>query len=370
MDLDYLTDISTFELDDAESSLSAARDARVYRAGVREGTVEHPLHVLVRRRDQRARSNSVIPRVWGTPLPREAFLCVRKDLYVSSPEFLFLQMARALELPELVALGMELCGTYRRDVPMHRLGEEGHEFATVYQIPSITTPAKLRDFIGRMNGAQGVDRALRALGYVLPGSASPMETATYLLLCLPRRLGGYALPKPTLNPSLKLNRGGQRYTVRMSARPDLYWKSAKLDVEYLGDDFHTDDNRSLDSMRRKALEHMHIEVIELTKEEVVDAEIFHAIAMRITKRLGKRMRYDAVAKFIDRRSHLRSILLMGDKETGMPQRPRTYSRGDVDENARWALEGQSIESEWHDEYEVPLTDDDFGRVFGMRRDDE
>lgn len=372
IDLDFMQDQDAFDLEDAESSLAAARDARVYRAGVREGTAEHPLHVLVRRKEQRAGSIAITPRVWGSSLPRDAFLCVRKDLYVSSPEFLFLQMARNLELPELVALGMELCGSYRRSVPAHRLGEEGYDFFTVYQVPSITTPAKLRKFLGRMDGAEGVNKALKALVYVLPDSASPMETAIYLLLCLPRRLGGYALPQPTLNPSIKINRSGLRYTVRMSARPDLYWENAKLDVEYLGDDFHTNDNRSSDSMRRKALEHMHIEVIELTKEEVNDVDIFHAIAMRITKSLGKRMRYDAVARFASRRSYLRMLLLSDGEEGEVPHSSDVHLRGNTDEIDQRVLEDLQGDFEWHvdDRGSASMDESDAGRVFGAGIADE
>lgn len=321
-DVEHCT-ASVRALSNASSSLADAIDSGVWRLGIGNPTPETPLEVLVKDKSQRSGSKSIRPRIWKDTVPAKAFRTVRKGLYVSSPEFVFLQMATRLDLPELVELGMELCGTYRRDVEAFTPGSPEPTRMTAYNQSPLTTLRRLRGFIVSMKSAPGGRRALRAIDYVLPNSASPMETALYLLLCLPRRLGGYALPKPELNPPIILTRAGKRFTIRSSARPDLYWRSAHLDLEYNSDEFHDEDQRAADSMRRKALERMNVEVIELTKQELFSTEIFHAIVLRIARRLGKRIRSETEGAFFERRATLRKLLLTdNDRDQDASERAR------------------------------------------------
>ena len=299
-------------LDSAVSSRAACTAARVWRMGIDEPTVDCPLEVLVRDKSQRSRSKAVIARVWGKPIARTAFRRASKDVYVSSPEFVFLQLATRLDLPELVALGMELCGTYRRNVKVPVLGTNDTELITLYQQKPLTNPKRLGSFIKSMPSTPGHARAMKALGYVLANSASPMETALYLLLCLPRRFGGYALPKPVLNPPITLSKAGRMYTLRSVAKPDLYWKDFHLDLEYNSDEFHDESSRAVDSMRRKALERMGVEVIELTKEELLSTRFLHATAQRIARRMKKQLRPQSEGSFEGRRASLRDLLLARD----------------------------------------------------------
>ena len=301
---------SVAALKEATSSLAACIDAGIWRLGIGEPTPKHPLEVLVRERAQRSRSKSVIARVWGKPIARTAFRRVSNDIYVSSPEFLFLQMATRLDLPELAALGMELCGTYRRKVEVPLLGTNETGSMTAYHQQPLSTPKRLSGFLSSMRSSPGYARAQKALSYVLPNSASPLETALYLLLCLPRRVGGYALPKPTLNPHIVLSRAGRMHTLRRSAKPDLYWKALHLDLEYNSDEFHDENQRALDSMRRKAFERMKVEVIELTKEELFSTSLFHATVLRIAQRCGKQLRPQDEGDFSEKRASLRNRLLI------------------------------------------------------------
>lgn len=302
--------VSATELREATSSRAACIDAGIWRLGIGEPTTARPLEVLVRDRAQRSRAKSVVARVWSKPIVKTAFRRVSKEIYVSSPEFVFLQMATRLDLPELAALGMELCGTYSRDVEVPLLGTNEMGSMTIYQQEPLTTPKRLEGFLSSMRSSPGCARARKALSYVLPDSASPMETAMYLLLCLPRRLGGYALPKPILNPRIVLSRAGRMHTLRHSAKPDLYWKAFRLDLEYNSDEFHGERQRTLDSMRRKAFERMGVEVIELTRDELFSTSLFHATVLRIAKRLGKQLRPQSERGFSDRRASLRRRLLV------------------------------------------------------------
>lgn len=297
-------------LDNAVSSRAACIDARVWRMGIDGPTVDCPLEVLVRDKSQRSRSKAVTARVWSKPIVRTAFRRVTKDVYVSSPEFVFLQLATRLDLPELVALGMELCGTYRRNVKVPVLGTNDTELITLYQQKPLSNPKRLSNFLKSMPSAPGHAKAMNALEYVLANSASPMETALYLLLCLPRRLGGYALPKPVLNPPITLSKAGRMYTLRSVAKPDLYWKDFHLDLEYNSDEFHDENSRAIDSMRRKALERMGVEVIELTKAELLSTRLLHATAQRIARRMKKQLRPQGEGGFEERRASLRNLLLV------------------------------------------------------------
>ena len=300
-------------LEGATSSRAAILDSGIQKLGIGEPSLDRPLEVLVHTGSERSRSKAVSARVWNRPIASTGFRTISKNVYVSSPEFLFLQMATRLDLPELVSLGMELCGTYRRKVEVPVLGTDSTRFVTDYHQLPLSTPRRLRGFLASMKSSPGINKALKALEYVIPNSASPMETALYLLLCLPRRVGGYALPKPELNPPIVLTKAGRRHTLRRQAKPDLFWREAKLDLEFNSDEFHTKDTRAIDSMRRKALESMHVEVIELTTDELLATDLFHATVLRIALRLKKQLRPEGEGDFIHKRSVLRSKLLIEDE---------------------------------------------------------
>ena len=302
-------------LANACSSVRVCTEAKAYQLGIGEPTPERPLEVLVANSRQRSRSRAVVARVWKSPIAPTAFRKVSNDIYVSSPEFVFLQLAPRLKLPELIALGMELCGTYRRNVEVPHLGMTDSGYITLFQQQPLSTPKRLKGFLETMKSAPGCAKARKALDYVLPGSASPMETVLYLLLCLPRRLGGYALPKPVLNPPIVLSKAGRMHTLRSLAKPDLYWPDYRIDLEYNSDEFHDESSRTLDSMRRKALERMNVEVIELTHAELCSTDLFHATVLRIARRIGKQLRPVSEGSFVVDRANLRHCLLVEDNNS-------------------------------------------------------
>ena len=373
---------SVLELSEATTSLKQMNDVGLIKLGIGDATKEHPLEVLVKESGQKTRAATVHARVWGRPIVGNAFRRVGPDVFVSSPEFVLLQMAPMLDFPELVALGMELCGTYRREVEVPVLGTNETKRVTEYQQPLLTSPRKIEAFLQGMKTSPGCSKARRALDYVLPLSASPMETAIYLLLCLPRRLGGYALPKPVLNPSITFSKSGKKHTLRNYAKPDLFWQAARLDLEYNSDEFHTEQQRALDSMRRKALERMGIEVIELTKEEVMSAELFHATAMRIARRLGRRIRADADGTFAAKRRALREQVLVSDESNAHDENATQDAKQDASEETyeypSWLEEimpeGGSFDESWVDEVAIEDAvdqrtadwDDGSAYVFGAR----
>ncbi len=286
-------------LKDAVSSLRDTSLVSLAGLCIPEPTADNPLHVLVPQAKDRGRSKRVSPSVWATFIPKRSFRKVGTDLYVSSPEFLFLQMARKLELVPLIELGMELCGTYRRDAL---------DGLTLFDRPILTTPSRISRFLDTIGSAPGAKRARAAIKFVAPNSASPLETIVYLLLCLPCRLGGYGFPQPKLNANIKLSKRGQEYTLRKRSVPDLYWASAKIDLECHGKMHELETRRQEDSMRRKALEHMGVNVVELTYEEVRNPDLFFASVKRLAKSLGVRIRSRNERHFAEHEAQLRSTL--------------------------------------------------------------
>ena len=201
---------------------------------------------------------------------------------MSTPEFCFLQMANRLSLARLIMLGYELCGTYvlvdkgpapRRDAPL-------------------TTVAKLRTFVEGASNARGRKKALRALRYVLDRSASPMESALAMLLCLPYGLGGYGLPEPRLNYRVDVPPSFRAMADRKHCACDQCWPESKLAAEYDSELHHADpERRESDARRRSTLITLGFTVVTVSKGQVMDSGAFNRLAHQLAKRLGKRLRY-------------------------------------------------------------------------------
>lgn len=331
----------------AVSSLGAVQSLSLVGLGLPEPTPQTPLYVLVHPHASRGGSKSVRPMSWGCKIPKGALRKVSADAFVSSPEFVFLQMARELELVELIELGMELCGTYRR----HESGP------TAYDYPPLTTPGKLKTFLKAAGPAPGIKRAREATKYLIPNSASPFETIVYLLLCLPRRLGGYAFPRPILNVRVRIGARGRQHTLRRSSYPDLYWRSVNLDLECHGADHEREKTRTADSMRRKALERMKVEVVELTYAEMTDPELFRATVKRLAKKLGFRLRARNEGGFAQREDTLRAILLCSTPDArGSFEEQRTLGFSNLPE-----LPKDSVFEDWFTD-ELPPEFEDWSAI--------
>ena len=321
-------------------------ETSLIKLAIKDPDENNPLHIMVPHARMRPQSAIYAGHLCKTPLPINSIWYLSPEISVASPELTFVQMAAVLRLPELIALGMELCGTYRRNA-IRPSAFESAKPKTLYDQPQLTTVQKLRDFISTAGRLNGIKEARKALKYVRDYSASPYETIIYLLLCLPRRLGGYALPEPELNPVITFSKRGRKHTVRHSARGDLFWRKAKLDLEYNGGDH--EETRAADSMRRKALERMGIEVIELTSDEVNNVKLFHATTLRIANSLDARIRVER--DFIDRRDKLRYALFHDPCSTPYMQAAQDETQAEVEFEAEYGFESEHtpcFDSEFYD----------------------
>lgn len=247
---------------------------------------DRPVDVLVFSPEKRRQSQQVLCHVWGTVLPAGAFYRVGQ-MYVSSPEFVFLQMAPSLTMAQLIALGCELCGTY---VLLPRgAAHPGALDECPRRIASLTSISKLTKFVEHAERAHGRAKALRALRYVVEGSRSPMETMTYLLLCLPPKLGGYGLPKPEMNAAVPLDDETRAIARRRECQGDLCFPDYKLDLEYHGKVHVGSANMKSDVGRELGIERMGWRVMTVTSPQVMDWEQFEVVAKEVAAHIRKRL---------------------------------------------------------------------------------
>lgn len=249
------------------------------------------LHVTVRNANNRYRSNTHHCHLWGNTFPSDSFYRLSKDAFVASPQFLFLQMARGLSLTQLIALGNELCGYYTIDgrsetgVRQRQLPLISKQ-ALACHLEEAATCAKARN----EPAPQGMQKALRALPYIVEHSASPKETEMAMLLSLPYRLGGYGIPQPSMNHRIELTEEAARMARRHSVRADLCWPDHSLDLEFNGAAVHSGGkSETSDRARTNALMLMGYSVIEVTSQQIADHRAFESIALHVAKLIKKRV---------------------------------------------------------------------------------
>ena len=272
-----------------------------------------PIQAYVNHRSKGTSTKRLVTHVLASGAPNGAMLDLGHDVCMCSPRFMFMQLAMQLDTVDLARVGMELCGTYSlwRLAP-DRFGDlysrmNGESQSCTYDVPRATKLHQLQAFVGRQQNARGAVGARSALRWIGENSASPMETAIYLLLCLPKRLGGYGLPKPVLNPKLIVSNphgSVERY-------PDLFWLGANIDVEYNSDSAHSGEwSRYRDSKREIELTVGNIKVLPLTRPQVMNSDEFDAFAQGLRRMLGIRARATD-PKWAYRHEELREKLLAG-----------------------------------------------------------
>ena len=265
-----------------------------------------PIDVLVFSEEERRRSKDVVCHVWNTALPEGSFYRARGE-FVSSPEFVFLQMATELSIERLIALGCELCGLYVL-LPKN-VSHPGSLDEMPKRVSPLTNTAKIAGFLERVGKANGKAKAKRALKYVVDGSRSPMETMVYMLLCLPVSLGGYGLPKPEMNATIRLNEEARAIAQRRHCEGDLCWPDAHppLDIEYHGEVHVGASRMKSDVGRELGIEHMGWRVMTVTSPQVFDEGRFEVVAVDAAAAIGKRLR-PAVFEAVQQRAFLRHEL--------------------------------------------------------------
>ncbi|MEC4175241.1 DUF559 domain-containing protein [Adlercreutzia sp. R21] len=270
-----------------------------------------PVHVVSSSPSRNMRTNLFAAHTDASSLPRGALVSLGPNVHVASAPYVFVQMASRLPFVELLELGYELCGTYRR----------GCGGGTVrYQVAPLTSTRQLAQFVQQNPGMKGVKRARRALRYLADGSESPRETKCALLFGLPAALGGYGLGIPKMGHQVECSDEARAIAETRTLRCDLYWPAARLDMEYQSREFHEGElHRIRDSRRVNALRTMGIDVTLVTESELDGLFACDVIAQTARKKLGKKGRKHAF-NVHERRLRLR-------RQLGLPlESRRTFER--------------------------------------------
>lgn len=200
---------------------------------------------------------------------------VTDELFVSTPEFTFLQMASVLDDEHLLFLGLELCGRY------------GLRDGRVFMRRQTCTRQQLLAFAEYAQHVHGRKRAMAVAPNVLEGAGSPMEAALALVLHAPCEAGGYGLAAPELNRSLPVEGDVRRLWPDDHITPDLLWEDAKLAIEYDSDEHHTAGRRiANDARRRDVLVELGYRVVTVTTEHMRSAREVERIAGIVARAVG------------------------------------------------------------------------------------
>lgn len=231
-----------------------------------------PAHITVFEQNARFRNNGKKVHSCELLLPVGAVI-TRNDRTVASPELLFLELACKLSIHRLILLGLQLCS--------HPPG---------FPSEAITTKQKLKTFLARTPGHRGHRKAVRAMKYVENGSASIMESLAYMILALPHALGGYGLNGAVFNHEIKLKSEARIRLGQSRCFADLYYKQAKLAVEYESFAYHNNPSeQGKDVMRSAILERQGIGVMHLSTIQLYNRDACRDFAYNLAARLGKRI---------------------------------------------------------------------------------
>lgn len=213
-------------IDDAENGVSTASGEPRTRANVAE-------RLFIATPDSNFRPQlSLANTTVYTPeagLPRRSFIDLGGGLSMSCPELLFAEMATIMDIPHLVLLGYELCGSYVRDPRDPRNGN-----ARVGVSP-VTSTAEIHAFLDEARWVRGADRAMYALEFVRDDAWSAMEAMVAALAALPVGEFGYEMGESTLN--LRVDRPAALVgsNAKSSRVPDILFGDTRVGINYDGE---------------------------------------------------------------------------------------------------------------------------------------
>lgn len=284
--------------------------------GVAPGQPLLPIHIATTRDGRRRSTPGCRCRVLSAVLPGGSFYRLSSRVAMASPELAFLQAAEGAPLIGLVKMGFEACGAYAADAraALPTLpGAPGRRGPGFSPCVPIATRVSLARYLDRVQGrVRGIVAARRAAGLVLDRSASPMETAQAVLLCFPRRMGGYGLRRPELNCRIDIPESLRGMAGRDFLVCDAYWPDARLDVEYDSNAHHLDaSSAARDAGRRGALRLMGVSAMSVTTRQLFDVDLFDRAARQIARSTGVRLRDRFEYDWVSMRGELRKAMLLG-----------------------------------------------------------
>lgn len=146
----------------------------------------------------RIRTRNSTSTVYEKGLPSGAFIKVgcstdECTLAISSPELLFVELAKTMHPLEHLMLGHELCGTFSRDA------DDPYNGPVTYEVQPVTSVERIRRFLSEAKSIRGIDAARTSIKYLNDNAWSPTESLAAALLRLPVDSLGYDFGELELN---------------------------------------------------------------------------------------------------------------------------------------------------------------------------
>ena len=256
------------------------------------------LDVLVARDRDRRVGRGIHAHVWGFPIPASSLVPIDRGLYVTNALFTAQLMARKTDERGLIEYLMELCSWYG-------LAPSGGQYDV--RAP-LVQPADIENWSRSVCGQHGARKLRQALKWVRGGARSPMETAFFMMMLLPRRLGGLQIDGLELAHRIRVEGAACALTRRSYFECDAYLPSSRTDFEYNGLIHETEEQFTIDAERMNALDAMGYNMMVITRREFFDRQAFLRLMCAIERRTGKRVDREPDG-FRDRQEDLRRFVL-------------------------------------------------------------
>lgn len=216
------------------------------------------------------------PHVFGALVTAHDVHEVVPGLCVVRESLCFMQASGWMSDLEQIQYGYELCGRYET-----ALGRDGY----VERAPVLSCK-EVRLYLDAHKGLRGAKRAKSALTRVRDRSRSPMETATALMIVLPRKMGGLGYRGITLNEPLVVLEASRQFTRSTELEVDILAVRKRVGVEYDGDDHASAMQRARDAERMTTLASMGLRMHVITKVQFAEQLLLHRSLNAIARDLG------------------------------------------------------------------------------------
>lgn len=242
-----------------------ASEARVVPTGIGlYPGIAQPLHVLTGNRRSLHAHPAVKAHLITGQFPQDSLYRIDEQLLVVSPELAFVQCCHSRhDLPN-IEMALELCGTYSLMTA---------ELPCRFDLSALTTVEQIEKSAVACRGRWGATAALRALGWASNKMRSPRESEMYLLIVLDRSLGGFGLPRPSVNVQIRIKgTTAERLTNATYFEVDFVWEDKRVVLEYDGHEEHEADPAKVasDKERRSVLAALGYTVIVVTSRDLAN----------------------------------------------------------------------------------------------------
>lgn len=293
-----------------------------------------PLHCVVEGTGDRRRG--AVRCQMLQPVRKGDVIMLDRGLYLLSPELLYLQLSRGMDVSQLWMLASELTARYGLDTRAEVSRQHTHRASaahlkrfeeadrslsvseqddgdsnSLFERAPLTTSEALRTVV-ESAGHGPRSLAHRVASLVLGGARSPKEAQ----LALPRRLGGRGISGMELNHVFELPRQAQVIAGRRAVEGDLYIPGIRRNIEYDSEQHHADsEQRDRDIRKANALRAIGVDVRTVTRTQLYTWNVFNALADSLARGTVDRAR-PVTATLKTLQYELWHNLLVRDEERG------------------------------------------------------